>query len=534
MAFGAKFRGMKVSARLKPAIVAITCVALAFGGMKFTKAQTVMGLVPMWSGSVGKVVVDSVISSWGFIAISYVDTDGTCKIRCLDQFIGRDVWAKPLAIGKGMIITQMEAMKNMLAINIANPQGKEIKMAVIDLRTGKTVWKITYGTKDSGSGNIMSFSPTPYYDYLYIGLGGGRLACYEMQRGDFVFDTKELSPKAMTNSRLLAANRDGIVVLSDKLQCFNPESGKLFWTKTGRYYMADDLYKPRGDQAIFTVLTDLDAKYIDVMKVSTGDIIVRHKVIKTPFRQPVILYGKLYYPFKDDTGKINLICLDINERKIIWGHAFEGLDAFSWWGNDGLVGSVIRNNDRSSKVSLLITSNGKESGFFDMGTTHILAFSEGSPYMTVFENVSGEFKIRSYEITTQVWPAEERELRFRLNLPSAFVNGKYKLLSVPAQRVEGFVCLPLQFIVENLGGTCIYDQKTGKVGCVLDGKGYEFWAGKYQFRINGKWYGEDPRAMPFMVGGMMMTPLYFVSFLDLEVELSPFSIWQVKLTKAKP
>lgn len=524
---------MKFKIGLKSAIATLITIALTFGGIRLTKAQTIMGLLPLWSGSVGKVVVDSVISSWGFIAISYVESDGTCKIRCLDQFIGRDVWPKPLAIGKGMIITQMEAMKNMLAINIANPQGKEIKMAMINLQTGKTVWKINYGAKDSGSGNIMSYSPTPYYDYIYIGLGGGRLACYEMQRGDFVFDTKEQSPEAMSNSRLLAANRDGVVIMSDKLQCFDPDTGKLRWTKTGRYYMADDLYKPRGDQTMFTVLTDLDAKYIDVMNVSTGDIVIRHKVIKTPFRQPVILFGKLYYPFKDDSGKINLICLDINERKIIWGHAFDGLDAFSWWSNDGLVGSVIRNSDRSSKVSLLITSNGKESGFFDMGITHILAFTEGQQYMTAFENVNGEFRVRAYEIAFQVWPAGDREIRFRLNLPSSFVNGKYKLLSIPAQRIDGFVCLPLQFIVENLGGTCILDQKTGKVGCILDGKGIEFWAGKYQFRVNGKWYGEDKRAMPFMVNGMMMIPLYFVTYLDVEVELSPFSIWQVKLTKSK-
>ncbi len=515
------------------ALSVIVSVALAFSFVCHAKAQTVMGLVPMWSGSVGKIVIDSVISSWGFIAISYVEKDGTCKIRCLDQFIGRDVWPRPLTIGKGMVVTQMEAMKNLLAINIANPQGKEIKMAMIDLRNGKTVWKHAYGPNDSGSGNIMSYSPSPYHDNIYIGLGGGRLLCFEMQRGDFVFDTREQSPGYPTNARLLAANRDGVVILSDKLQCFDPETGRLMWSKQGRYYMADDLYRPRGDLQLFTVLTDLDAKYIDVMKVSTGEIVVRHKVIKTPFRQPVILFGKLYYPFKDDKSKINLICLDIEKNQVLWGHAFVGLDAFSWWSNDGLVASVIRNSDRSSKVSLLITSNGKESGFFSMGSTHILAFNEGTPYMTAFENVNGEYKVRSYEVERQIWPEGERELRFRLNLPSAFANGKYRQLKVPAQRIEGFVCLPLRFIVESLGGTCVYDEKTGKMSCIMDGNGIEFWAGKHQFRLNGKWHGEDPRAKPFIVDGAMMIPLYFTAFLDLEVELSPFTIWQVKLTKPK-
>jgi outer membrane protein assembly factor BamB len=517
---------------LKLVLVFVLMVAGIFVPVK-AQSNTIMGLVPMWSGSVGKILISSVISAWGFIAISYTEPDGTCKIRCLDQFIGRDVWPKPLAIGKGMIITQMEAYKNLLAINIANPQGKETKMAVIDLRNGKTVWKLAYEANDRGSGNIMSYSPRPYYDYLYIGLGGGRLVCYEMQRGDFVFDTKAQSSTAVFNAKLLAASRDGVVILSDKLQCFDPENGKLLWTKPGSYYMADEFYRPRGDQQFFTVLIDSDAKYIEVMKVKNGEVVVRHKAIGYPIRQPIILYGKLYYPCKDLSGKIHLICMDIAQNKVLWGHAFVGLDTFSWWGNDGLVGSVIRYSDRSSKVSLLITSNGKESGFFGMGTTHILAFCEGMPYMTVFENVDGNYNVRSYEVARQIWPEDETELRFRLDLPSAFVNGKYRKLDVPAQRIEGFVCLPLRFIIESIGGSCIYDPKTGKMGCIVKGQTYEFWAGKHQFRVNGKWYGEDPRAMPFLVNGTMMIPLYFSAFLGLEVELYPFSIWQVRMMKTK-
>ncbi|NTU61156.1 MAG: PQQ-binding-like beta-propeller repeat protein, partial [Caldiserica bacterium] len=416
------------------------------------RGQTIMGLVPMWSGEVGKIVIDSVASSWGYVSISYVDTNGICKIRCLDQFIGRDLWPKPLAIGKGMMIAQMLAYKNLLAINIANAQGRETKFAVIDCRTGKTTWKYNYGADDYNSGNIMAYSPSPYYDYVYIGLGQGRLICRDMQRGDVVYDSPKTSQGFSSNSKLLAANKDGIVILSDKLSCFDPESGALKWTKQGRFYMIDEFYKPRGNQQYFTVMTDGDAKYIAVIKVSTGEVLIKHKVIRNPFRQPCILYGKLYYPFKDDFGKINLICLDIATNKILWGHAFEGLDAFSWWSNDGLVGSVIKNTDKTAKVSLLITSNGKESGFFDVGVSDILVFDEGDPYMTVFENRNGSYFVRSYEITRNVWPQEEQELRFRINAPSAFVNGSYKLLPKPMKRIEGFVCIPVRFLVESLGG----------------------------------------------------------------------------------
>lgn len=491
------------------------------------KAQTVMGLVPMWSGSVGKIVIDSVASSWGYIAISYVDTDGTCKIRCLDQFIGRDLWAKPFAVGKGMVITQMVAYKNLLAINIANSEGKEIKFAVIDCRYGKTVWKIDYSAKDVGYGNIMAYSPETYYDYVYVGLGGGRLVCRDIQHGDSVFDTKLLSPNFSGNSKLLAANQDGVVILTDRLMCFDPQSGKMKWSKSGKFYMVDELYQSKGDQQYFTVMTDGDAKYIAVIKVGTGEVLVKHKVIRNPFRQPVVLYGRLYYPFKDDVGKINLICLDIAANKILWGHAFEGLDALSWWSNDGLVASVIKNSDKTAKTSLLITSNGKESGFFDMGVCDMLVFSESSPYMTVFENVKGEYKIRSYEVTQNVWNPDEHEIRLRLNLPSAFVNGQYKALVQPLQRIDGFVCLPLRFVVENLGGTCSFDAKTAKLTCQLGQTLAEYWAGRTTARINGKWTEEDPRQAPMMVDGTMMVPVNLASFAGITIELKPSEIWQM-------
>lgn len=511
---------MKKTFAVLIALVNLACLSNA-------KGQTIMGLVPMWSGDVGNIVIDSVASSWGYVSISYVDKDGTCKIRCLDQFIGRDIWPKPLAIGKGMMISQMLAFKNMLAINISNAQGKETKFAVIDCRTGKTTWKFTYGPNDYNSGNIMAYSPTPYYDYVYIGLGEGRLICRDMQRGDFVFNTDKMSPSFSSNSKLLAANADGVVILSDKISCFDPDTGSLKWTKYGLFYMVDEYYKPRGDQQYFTAMIDGDGKYIAVMKVSTGEVVVKHRVIRIPFRQPSVLYGKLYYPFKDDYGKINLICLDIVENRVLWGHAFDGLDTFSWWSNDGLVGSVIKNIDKTSKVSLLITGNGKESGFFDMGKTDILVFSEGFPYMTVFENRNGDYFVRSYEITRNVWPEGDFELRFRLNAPSAFVNGRYRSLPKPMKKIEGFVSLPVRFVVESLGGNCIYDPKTGKMTCNLNGVLAEFWIGKTTARINNIWTAEDPRAKPFSDDGVMMLPLSFAAYLGIGIELKPFDIWQI-------
>ena len=511
---------------MKKSVVFVLTFVLMLS-MAPVKGQTIMGLVSMWSGDVGKIVINSVASCWGYISISYVEVDGTCKIRCLDQFIGRDVWAKPLSIGKGLTITQMLAFKNLLAINIANAQGKEIKFAVIDCRTGKTTWKYNYGVNDYNSGNIMAYSPSPYYDYVYIGLGEGKLICRDMQRGDIVYDSAKTSQGFSSNSRLLAANKDGVVIISDKLSCFDPENGKLKWTKQGRFYMVDELYKPRGDQQFFTAMIDGDAKYITVMKVSTGEVVVKHKVIRNPFRQPCILYGKLYYPFKDDFGKINLICLDIASNKILWGHAFEGLDAFSWWSNDGLVGSVIKNTDKSSKVSLLITSNGKESGFFEMGVSDIFVFNEGDPYMTVFENRNSSYFVRSYEIARNQWPQEEKELRFRINAPSAFVNGSYKLLPRPMKRIEGFVCLPVKFMVESLGGTCDYEPKTGKMTCKLNDITAEYWVGKTTARINNVWTDEDPRSKPFIDDGVMMLPLSFAAYLGVEIDLNPFDIWQV-------
>jgi hypothetical protein len=309
--------------------------------------------------------------------------------------------------------------------------------------------------------------------------------------------------------------------------CFDPESGKLKWTKPGKFYMVDERYQPRGDQQFFTVMTDGDAKYIAVMKVATGDVALKHKVIRNPLRQPVVLFGKLYYPFKDDTGKINLICLDIIQNKILWGHVFEGLDAFSWWSNDGLVGSVIRNKNKSAKTSLLITGNGKESGFFDMGVCNILSFSEGSPYMTVFENVNGEYKVRSFEITQNVWNPDDHEVRLRLDLPSSFVNGQYKPLTQPLQKIDGFVCLPLRFIVESLGGNCAFDAKTAKLTCWLGSTISEYWAGKTTARVNGKWTDEDPRQVPTMIDGTMMVPVNLASSAGIEIELKPFDIWQM-------
>lgn len=496
------------------------------------EGQTIMGLVPMWSGNVGKITIDSVASSWGYISLSCVDGNGICKIRCLDQFIGRDVWSKPFSVGKGLAISQMLAYKNLLAINISSAQGKEAKFAVIDCRTGLTTWKYNYGANEYGSGNIMAYSPSAYYDYVYVGLSEGRLICRDMQRGDIVFDSVKTSQGFASNSKLLAANKDGVVILSDKLSCFDPESGTLKWTKQGKYYMVDEFYKPRGDQQYFTVMTDGDAKYIAVIKVSTGEVVVKHKVIKNPFRQPCVLYGKLYYPFKDDFGKINLICLDVASNKILWGHAFEGLDAFSWWSNDGLVGSVIKNTDKTAKTSLLITSNGKESGFFEMGISDIFVFNEGDPYMTVFENKDGSYAVRSYEISRSTWPQGEKELRFRINSPSAFVNGGYKLLPRPMKRIEGFVCLPVKFMVENLGGTCDYEPVTGKMTCKLNGIVAEYWAGRTTARINNVWTEEDPRSKPFMDDGVMMLPFSFAAYLGIDMEMKPFDIWQVviKLT----
>lgn len=512
---------------------AILMTLVCLINLPVVKSQTIMGLVPMWSGDVGKIVIDSVASSWGYVLVSYVDPDGTCKIRCLDQFIGRDIWPKPLAIGKGMMISQMLAFKNMLAINISNAQGRETKFAVIDCRTGKTTWKFSYGPNDYSSGNIMAYSPTPYYDYVYIGLGEGKLICRDMQRGDFVFDTEKMSPGFSSNSKLLAANSDGIVILSDKLSCFDPDTGKLKWSKPGKFYMVDEYYKPRGDQQYFTAMIDGDGKYIAVMKVSTGEVTLKHKVIKNPFRQPCVLFGKLYYPFKDDFDKINLICLDIAENRVLWGHVFEGMDAFSWWSNDGLVGSVIKNKDKTSKASLLITSNGKESGFFDMGKTDVLVFSEGFAYMTVFENRSGSYFVRSYEITLNVWPEGDNELRFKINAPSVFVNGRYKPLIKPMKRIEGFVCLPVRFVVESLGGICQYEPKTAKMTCTLNGVVAEYWVGKTTARVNNVWTTEDPRSMPFSDDGIMMLPFSFLAHLGVEIELKPFDIWQVVIKPSK-